>query len=168
MWRIVFAIVFLSSTYSFPSLVGSEDPLNSFADGRSAKCGLKPGERKWLEAAMAKGEIRLTTEADKKAWEALAQSKNRPNSKFVYDCGRTYTILKNLIIPGKIGNERFSGDITFVVDKGVPFPHLGSGNGCAIYDLNTGGWYQSGSYDDGTKESVGYFPTSTQKRRIQD
>lgn len=138
------------------------DPLNSYVN-RPATCKLKQGEREWLMNAMKRGDLRLATTADKQAWEALAKKKKRPNTKFYLDCGRTYTILKFLVIPGEIANERVSGHITFILDKGVPFPHLRN-SGSAVYDLNTGGWYQIGHYDDGSKQGVGVFPTSTQKR----
>lgn len=126
------------------------DPLNSYVD-RPAKCKLKQGERDWLMNAMKRGELRLATEADKRTWETLAKKKKRPNTKLYLDCGRTYTILKLLKIPD------LSGNITFIVPKGVSFPIVNGGT--PVYDINTGGGYQSGSYDDGEKTGTGRYPS---------
>lgn len=156
------AISMLAAMAQPPSHAEEKDPLNSFID-QPAKCDLKPEERKWLLKAFDNGELRLATEEDKRAWEELAKSKKRRINKLNLDCGRTYTVLKPILIPGKIGKERFSGDIAFIVSKGTVFPHLGLRNGAPIYDLNTGGWLQLGEYDDGINEGKGFFPTSTQK-----
>lgn len=125
--------------------------LNSFTDGRPATCNLKPEDAAWLTEQMEKGNIRLATEEDIKTWEDLAKKKNRPNQEMYLKCGRTYTILKPMVID-KAGDTQH----TFIVPKGVPFPEVRTGN--AVYDINKGGWYASGSYDDGEKSGGGWYP----------
>ncbi len=108
---------------------------------------------------MEEGKIRLATPEDIKAWEDLAKSKERRIQKVVLDCGRTFTILKQLVIPRNVAiQKRFSGSIVYMVDKKAPFPKL-ERSGSPIYDLQTGGWYMLGEYDDGNSEGKGrHFP----------
>jgi|GEM_PF-5343280 len=137
------------------------DPLNSWTDGRTAKCSLKQEEREWLQKAVDNGELRLATKEDIEAWERKAKSKGRPNHEFKMDCGRTYAILKPITIPKMVTPKVvLSGNITFFVPAGVAFPRVDGWS--AVIDANTGGWYQGGSYDDGEREGTGSYPSDPQ------
>lgn len=127
--------------------------LNSNADGSPPACTLKRAEALWLTEQMEAGTIRTATEEDIKAWEDLAKKKNRPNQTIYVsrDCGRIYAILKPMVIDGLSEMDR-----VFIVPKGVPFPEVGSG--VAVYDINRGGAFQAGSYDDGEQQGYGLYP----------
>lgn len=124
--------------------------LNSNADGSPPACTLKRAEALWLTEQMEAGTIRTATEEDIKAWEDLAKKKNRRIQDIHLDCGRTYVILKPMVIPREISKQRMLDRIVFIVDKGVPFPEVRSGS--LVCDQETGGWYMLGRYDDGIKE----------------
>lgn len=136
--------------------------LNSNVDGSPATCTLKRAEAVWLTEQMDKGNIRTATPEDIKAWEDLAKKKGRRIQKIELNCGRTYVILKPMIIPQNLSSDtdvRMSGNIVFLVASGVAFPKI-ERSSSPFYDLETGGWYMFGRYDDGVKEGdmARYFP----------
>lgn len=135
--------------------------LNSFTDGKPATCDLKPEEAAWLTEQMDKGNIRLATPEDIKAWEDLAKKKGRPIHEIMLNCGRTYTILKSMVVD-PISNNQTS----FIVPAGVPFPQVKTGN--TVYDLNRGGWYQLGSFDDGEKRNYGSYPDDPINKKLEE
>ncbi len=125
--------------------------LNSNADGTPARCPLKPEEAEWLEARMEEGKIRLATPEDIKAWEDLAKSKGRPNHTTKHiDCGRMFVITKPLTISKNVLPNYY---IAFIVQADVPFPTVE--NLTPVLDMKTGGWFQGGRCDDGTKDGIG-------------
>lgn len=147
---------------SAPKQVDGYDDLNSFPNGRPTLVRLKPEEAAWLRKMIAEGKLRLATEADKQAWEAVAKQKNRPIQKLKLDMGRTYVVMEPMEIPAQYPSGSVAtGDITYIILPNVPFPKTRAGS--AIYDIGTGGWYQSGGYDDGTKEGIGRWPHKTTK-----
>ena len=144
------------------SAPAAKDDLDSATNGDGAVAPLKDVERAWLHQMIAEGNIRLATQADKDAWLKVAQSKKPGQRVRMMDAGRTFVILKHLTLPRELpGGERLSGDIIFIVADGVPFPEVNGGSG--IYDIRSGGKYQSGSWDDGEKQGTGSWPLSQPK-----
>ncbi len=102
-------------------------------------CPIKPEEAQWLEAQLAAGALRLAKAEDIKEWEALAIKKERPNKEMFLDCGRTFVVLKELMVPNELeSGEQFSTAIVFIVPADVPAPDATS-SGIPSYDLKTGG-----------------------------
>ncbi len=125
-------------------------------------CRLKPEEAAWLQAQIEEGKIRLARQKDIQAWERLAREKKRPVHDLILDCKRTFVILKPMDLPLEISPDiSLTGEVTFILASGVPFPYTQASS--PIYDLNTGGWYQGGSYDDGEQQDTGRFPTAPDK-----
>jgi len=147
---------------SAPKQVDGYDDLNSFPNGRPTLVRLKPEEAAWLRKMIAEGKLRLATEADKKAWEAVAKQKNRRIQTLKMDMGRTYVIIEPIEIPSKFpSGSGLTGNVTFIVSPGVQMPRTRAGS--TFYDIGSGGWYSTGSYDDGEKEGRGRWPHETSK-----
>lgn len=128
----------------------ARDELNTFTDGREA-VPIPESDRIWLKQSLAKGEIRPATESDKKAWIALAKEKHRKIDYFTEDYGHTFVILKSIEV------QTQSGFVSFIIKKGVPFPKWNYG-GSTFYNMNNGGWFEVGHYDDGSGEKIGEYP----------
>ncbi len=149
----------IETTSAAEATPAATDDLDSATNGDGALANLKEVERAWLHQMIAEGKIRLATQADKDAWLVVAQSKKPGEKLLLLDAGRTFVILDNIDIPPTFPNgERMTGNITFIVAPNTPFPKTRAGT--PIYDIDSGGWYQLGSYFDGEKEGVGYWPHS--------